>query len=1086
MAAFHEEMVMTTIAYQFARLYTIKNPTTFSAKCKYKNQTKDYFQKKIKQHTSYVFACAVASSMSAIAEPQGGQVISGNVQIQQTGSPGQITTHVLQNSSQALLNWKSFNVKQGETVNFVQPSKDALVVNRIDDTAGSSILGHINANGQVWLINPNGVIFGKDAQINVGGLIASTLTNMDMKLGLSTSQTEQMFSGNSKASVVNFGHINAAEGGYVALLGHSVSNLGQINAAQGSVVMGAGSHMSLRFAGSRLVSIQVNQHQLDAMASNGGLLQADGGQVILTAGARDSVLASAVNNTGVIQARTVQKAEGKIILLAGMKAGKLMVAGSLDASAPEQGNGGSIETSAANVNFGNGLQVSTLAPQGETGEWKIDPTDFVISRGNDAMTGSGISGAALSNLLANSNITIETNNLTGSQAGDILVNAPISWSSPYQLNLKAYRHIYINDVITSMHANGKLHLAVGLGDASANINGVQARYWVNAPVNLKSGWNFSTQTGSGGGLKSYYVITALGASSSKTGTDLQGIDEGVNPQSNSAVQNRNYVLGADIDASATKTWNNGKGFRSLFQTNLTTDEISYQGTFDGLGHVISGLTINRPDTGVLSFMSVLGRNGVIQNLGMKNVNYIANNTGGIVFRNFGLVRNSFVDGGSIIAGDAFKNRSNYIGGLVGHNQGQIIDSYTNVTVAMPDNLSSYISTGSFTYKIGGLVGVNSNTITNSYAAGKVYASSKIVTFADGTSGYMIVAGGLVGLNTKDDIYSQVGKVTNSFWNSQAYTNSELPPAGMRSATQGVAQIEPTTSKFVQVNSLKAQQLKTAANFKQWDTNNAWLIYDGNTRPLLRAFMTPLHISASATGEKAYDGNTNFSTWQVDTPAKLDKFIAGQTSMVLDSPDAGYRQAILTGQYSDQFGYQIVYDFSANNVWVQKGTLTLSAQPSSFYIGQSIDGLKGAVSGFVAGESMQNAVTGELTWTTKAKNALTPGQYAIEGTGISAKNYNIVQAAGNSTALNLKAIAPAPLLEKAVALGLKPQGMPSALNEPPKNSAPSRLENDAEPVAFLSNDTVASSKGSGFIELCLPKPPSMQSVSNVVCIKTKQR
>ena len=107
----------------------------------------------------------------AHAGPEGGQVVSGSGSISASGA----TTTINQASDKLSINWQSFNVGKTESVNFVQPSASALAVNRIFDTQGSQILGRINANGQVWLINPNGVLFGKDAQINVGGLLASTL-----------------------------------------------------------------------------------------------------------------------------------------------------------------------------------------------------------------------------------------------------------------------------------------------------------------------------------------------------------------------------------------------------------------------------------------------------------------------------------------------------------------------------------------------------------------------------------------------------------------------------------------------------------------------------------------------------------------------------------------------------------------------------------------------------------------------------------------------------------------------------------------------------------------------------------------------
>ena len=1014
----------------------------------------------------------------ATGQPAGGQVVSGSATILQSGTPGQTVTTVKQNTAVAAIHWKSFNLGTGDTVNFVQPSKESVTVNRITDTAGSKILGRIQANGQVWLLNPNGILFGKDAQINVGGLVASTLSTMDTNASSSAIRQEQVLSGNSKAPVVNLGQINAAEGGYVALLGHTVSNQGSITSDQGSIAMGAGSDLSLQFEGSRLLSVKVNQHQLDAMVSNGGLLQADGGRVILTAGARDSVLASAVNHTGVARARTVQMREGSIVLLAGMRAGQANVAGTLDASAPDTGRGGFIDTSGARVQIDASLQLSTRANDGLAGEWLIDPTDFTVGRGNVEQSSSGMSGTVLSQLLANSNITIETSNNSFEQNGDIFINAAVSWSSPYKLTLKAHRDIYINDVITSSHSNGQLHLVFGQASADGVINGRQSKYWVNAPVNLKKGLNFFTQSGASSTVKSYYVITELGNQGSKTGTDLQGLDYGVSPQYDYKVQSLNYVLGADIDAAATAKWSNGQGFKTLFVTNLTTDAISYQGTFDGLGHVITGLTIKKPSIGVQSLFSVLGKNGVIQNLGMKNVNYVTNNTGGIVFRNFGEIRNSFVDGGSIIAGDNFANLSNFMGGLVGNNQGQIIDSYANVTVGMPDNLGSYQASSNSNYKVGGLVGVNVGTIINSYASGKVYASDRKFTNPNGLMQPLFYVGGLVGQHIKDPGSTAESKITRSFWNTQAYAAGETPASAMIKAVKGVGQSDSAIESSIQVTGLSAQQMRTASNFSNWNNTQIWLVYDGQAQPLLRAFMTPLYLKSSASGSKTYDGSVNFNTGNVQDPGNLTKLFAGKLSLVLNDPNAGYRQAFASGYYSDQWGYQIVYDFDVNKVLVEKATLIFTADKASFNIGQQINALSGQFSGLVGNEDLSKATTGVLNWQAPQDEMLKPGQFAIQASGLSSTNYKLVQDPTNQTALTIRAFETPSLITAATALHLQPL---TYLQPLPIKTDDNKGKDAVASAAVTAKDSAGFG---GIYEFCLPKPPSMLSLVSATCVRGK--
>src|SRR5580658_629375 len=302
--------------------------------------------------------------------PSGGQIIAGSGSIAQSGD----LTTITQSSPKLSLTWTSFNIAPQQTVDFVQPSSSAIAVNRIFDTNGTQILGHLNANGQVFLINPNGILFGRGAQVNVGGLVASTL---DLN-NSSPNANSPVFSGNSTESVVNEGTINAVPGGYVVLLGSHVSNQGAITAQLGTVALAAGSAATLTFSDNSLVHLQVDQSVWQSLAENGGLIRADGGQVIMTAGAKDALLASVVNNTGVIEARTVENHDGTITLLGGMMAGTVNVGGTLDASASNGGNGGFIDTSAAHVEVAAGARVTSAAVLGRYWSWLVDPQDFTV------------------------------------------------------------------------------------------------------------------------------------------------------------------------------------------------------------------------------------------------------------------------------------------------------------------------------------------------------------------------------------------------------------------------------------------------------------------------------------------------------------------------------------------------------------------------------------------------------------------------------------------------------------------------------------------------------------------------------------
>jgi filamentous hemagglutinin family protein len=139
--------------------------------------------------------CAASACLATSSLPSGGYVQAGTASITQSGD----TITVRQTSADVSILWQSFNIGSQDTVDFLQPSSGALAINRIASVNGSQILGHLDANGQVWLINPNGVLFGRGAEVNVGGLVASTLAVTDPGFSGATYN----FSGAGAGSIVN-------------------------------------------------------------------------------------------------------------------------------------------------------------------------------------------------------------------------------------------------------------------------------------------------------------------------------------------------------------------------------------------------------------------------------------------------------------------------------------------------------------------------------------------------------------------------------------------------------------------------------------------------------------------------------------------------------------------------------------------------------------------------------------------------------------------------------------------------------------------------------------------------------------------
>jgi filamentous hemagglutinin family protein len=165
----------------------------------------------------------------AMAGPDGGRVVGGDGSIDRDGR----NTTIHQHTDRMIIDWDSYNVDADQIVTYIQPGTDSVSLNRILSNNGSEIHGQINANGHVVLVNPNGIFFGENSQVNVGGLIASGL-RIDASDFMNGDFTFSAIEG-TEGKVVNQGLINAATGGSVTLLGKQVRNDGLISARLGAV-----------------------------------------------------------------------------------------------------------------------------------------------------------------------------------------------------------------------------------------------------------------------------------------------------------------------------------------------------------------------------------------------------------------------------------------------------------------------------------------------------------------------------------------------------------------------------------------------------------------------------------------------------------------------------------------------------------------------------------------------------------------------------------------------------------------------------------------------------------------------------------
>src|SRR5262249_42704899 len=190
----------------------------------------------------------------------------------------------------------------------------------------SLIDGLLTANGKIFIVNGDGILFGKNAVINTGSLLATTsdIKNSDFMAG----RYNFGIPGRADASIVNLGNITAASGGFAALVAPGVRNSGTITATLGTVALSAGNLFNLDFYGDKLINLAVNDQiaatvkdvqtgkPLDALVKNEGALHASGGRVQLTAAAVRAVVDSVINTSGTIEANSVGVHNGVIVLSA--------------------------------------------------------------------------------------------------------------------------------------------------------------------------------------------------------------------------------------------------------------------------------------------------------------------------------------------------------------------------------------------------------------------------------------------------------------------------------------------------------------------------------------------------------------------------------------------------------------------------------------------------------------------------------------------------------------------------------------------------------------------------------------------------
>src|SRR5712671_2337979 len=316
-----------------------------------------------------VFTTAALSALGgapAAGGPLGGTVVGGSATIQGQGGPAVI---VNQSSNRAIINWNTFNIGVNESVRFNQPSASSVALNRVVGGLGpSEIMGSLTANGRVFLINRDGILFGPGSVVNTAGFLATThdIKNSDFMAG----RYNFNIAGRPDASIVNQGRITATSGGFAALVAPGVRNSGTITATLGTVALVSGNGFTLDLYGDKLITLAVNDQiaanvidvatgrPLKSLVTNEGKIRANGGRVELTAAAARVVVDSVINTSGVIKANSIGRHNGMIVLSAATGASKpagtatqtVKISGTLSAAGKKKGTqGGTILVSGENI-----------------------------------------------------------------------------------------------------------------------------------------------------------------------------------------------------------------------------------------------------------------------------------------------------------------------------------------------------------------------------------------------------------------------------------------------------------------------------------------------------------------------------------------------------------------------------------------------------------------------------------------------------------------------------------------------------------------------------------------------------------------
>jgi|GEM_PF-944584 len=965
---------------------------------------------------AFLHALGVAGVAWAAPLPVAPNVTAGAAAV---ATVGQVMT-VRQTTDRAAVSWESFSVGSGHAVQFEQPSARSVLLNRVVGADPSVIQGSLTANGRVFLLNPNGILFSPTSQVNVGGLVASTLamTDADFMAG------RYALAGASSSAVVNQGNVVAqpdGQGGFVVLVAAKVLNEGSISAAQGSVRLAAAGKVTLSLGG--VVGLVLEQGAVDALVANGGAIRAPGGDVLLTATAAGDLPSATVNHTGLIEAQTLATGEkGRILLLAPGSGGLVSVAGRLDVSAPAGGDGGFVETSAAHVVVDPGVVITALAPLGRTGTWLLDPDVINIVAGGAGAVGAlpafgevSLDPATLNAALTTANVDLQAHShidfispftyggsrdaVLGLYAPRINIGADISSSTSFQLGLK-FGGTYAGNA-TFYAGNVYLYDATGGGGLTRTLTtkGGSVEFFGNigGAMNL-------TIAASGGAVVHHAPIdgnfTAL----------VRSPDTTVNLSFKPGVVNAHIVIdygtqlvtseGASISFTGTMPY----GFIRLpAQTlNLNAQKVIHGNNVECIMTLVDGSTV--------TFTPLANGDVVVPNaLQVAKIEYYTSNASGANFTATGVAFDVLVQATKL-------NQYSATAASFTLDPGAKVDVNGALTVVT----GRFVNNGGAGALVAGAgqdwLVWSSNPDPYAVGTGDVVGGLAYdykqynLAYTAGSVGLLGTGDGLIYTYAPNLSTSLVSTITKTYDGLTTATNLTLANYAATGVVGGdtitFVAGTPTTGTYASADVGSGLAVTVAgisvSNFVATNLAGAALVYGygltatGATGSIGGITPAPLTITANPF-TKSYDG----LAYAGGNGVAYAGFVNGETQSVLGGAlsYAGSAQgAVNAGSYAITPGgrtstnYAITYADGALTVGQAPLTLT-AANFSKTYDGQAYVGGNGVTyAGFVNGET-ESVLGGTLTYAGTSQGAVNLGSYTIIPGGQTSSNYAITSLAG---------------------------------------------------------------------------------------------